>query len=293
VVSPAVFADARASGAALARRTSFRIGGRAEWFFEPATEEEAGEILRACRARGIPVRVLGGGCNLLVADGLLAGAVVSTARLRFERVLDDRVEAGAGASFPSLVSRAATLGIPALSGCPGIPGSVGGVVAMNAGGRFGSVGDALLEVRGFDLDGTPFTRRVEPGDLGYRTSAFDGRLVTAAAFRRDASLDRLAARRLYDDAMAWKRTTQPLSAASAGCIFKNPAPGPSAGALIDGAGLKGAREGGAVVSPRHANFIVNDGAATFDDVVRLVERVKAGVLAASGVDLSLEVRVWR
>jgi UDP-N-acetylmuramate dehydrogenase len=294
VVSPGAFADARAGAAALARRTSFRIGGRPEWFFEPTTEEEAGEVLAACRARGVPVRVLGGGCNLLVADGVLEGAVVSTARLRFERVLDDRVEAGAGASFPSLVARAADLGIPALSGCPGIPGSVGGVVAMNAGGRFGSVGDALLEVRGFDLDGTPFTRGVEAGDLGYRTTAFQGRLVTAAAFRRDAGLDRVGARRLLADAMAWKRTTQPLSAASAGCMFKNPVPaGSSAGALIDGAGLKGEREGGAVVSPRHANFIVNEGGATFDDVLRLVERVQARVKAAHGVDLSLEVKVWR
>jgi UDP-N-acetylmuramate dehydrogenase len=294
VVSRGASAEALAKGTALARRTSFGIGGEPERLFEPATEAEAGEVLRACRAQGIPVRVLGGGCNLLVADGRLEGAVVATGRLRFERVTDDRVEVGAGNPFPSLVSRAAELGIPALSGCPGIPGSVGGVVAMNAGGRFGCVGDALVEVRGFDLEGRPFRKRVEPGDLGYRTTVFHGLLVTSAVFRRDASLDPLAARRLHAEATAWKRSTQPLSAASAGCVFKNPAAaGKSAGALIDLTGLKGERVGGAVVSPVHANFIVNEGGASFADVAGLIERVQARVRASHGLDLDLEIKVWR
>lgn len=294
MVSRGASASPRCRGEGLARRTSFGIGGTPEWLFEPATEAEAGAVLASCRARGIPVRVLGGGCNLLVSDARIEGAVVATTRLRFERVHADRVEVGAGGSFPSLVSRAADLGIPALSGCPGIPGSVGGVVAMNAGGRFGCVGDALVEVSGFDLSGRPFRRAVEPGDLGYRTTAFQGLLVTSAAFRRDPSLDPAAARRLLAEASAWKRATQPLSAASAGCVFKNPpAAARGAGALIDGAGLKGERRGGAVVSPVHANFIVNEGGATFEDVLGLIERVRARVHEAHGVDLDLEVKVWR
>jgi UDP-N-acetylmuramate dehydrogenase len=289
------FADAEARAGALAERTSFRIGGVPEWLFEPATEEEAGEVVRACRRRGVPLRVLGGGCNLLVADGRLEGAVVATRRLRFEHVHADRVEVGAGSSFPRLVRRSAELGIPRLSGCPGIPGSVGGVVAMNAGGRFGCVGDALLEVRGFDADGTAFTRRVREGDLGYRTSVFDGTLVTAAAFVRDDGLDRAAARRLFDEATAWKRATQPLADASAGCVFRNPAgtSSPSAGALIDRLGLKGGRVGGALVSPVHANFIVNAGGATFAEVESLIELVRRRVREGSGHDLHLEVKVWR
>jgi UDP-N-acetylmuramate dehydrogenase len=287
------FADARARAGALASRTSFRIGGVPEWLFEPETEEEAGEVVRACRRRGVPLRVLGGGCNLLVADGRLEGAVVATRRLRFERVLADRVEVGAGTSFPLLVRRSAELGIPRLSGCPGIPGSVGGVVAMNAGGRFGSVGDALLEVRGIDAEGRPFSRRVREGDMGYRTTAFEGTLVTSAAFARDAGLDAAAARRLFDEATAWKRATQPLSDASAGCVFRNPEAAVSAGALIDRLGLKGERVGGAVVSPVHANFIVNAGGATFSEVESLIDRVRRRVHDASGHDLVLEVRVWR
>ena len=167
-----------------APRTSRGIGGVADWFFEPDDAVLAGEIFTACRARGVPVRVLGGGYNLLVADGPLEGAVLSTARLRHERVHDDRVEVGAGSSFATLVRRAAELRIPVLSGCPGIPGSVGGIVSMNAGGRFGAAGDALLEVEGYEADGTHFRRVVAPADLGYRpeVSFEDGLARTVAYF---------------------------------------------------------------------------------------------------------------
>jgi UDP-N-acetylmuramate dehydrogenase len=294
VVWPAGFADARERADALARRTSFRIGGVPEFLFEPEGEEEAGEVLAACHAQGIRLRILGGGCNLLVADGRLEGAVLATTRLRFERLGEDRLEIGAGASFPSLVARSAELGIPRLSGCPGIPGQVGGVVAMNAGGRFGCVADALLEVAGFDLEGRRFRRAVEPGDMGYRRTAFlDQALITSATFRRERALDREAARRQFQEASAWKRATQPLSAASAGCAFKNPGPGASAGALLDRLGLKGVRVGEAVVSAVHANFIVNEGGASFVDVEDLIGRVRERARAQAGVDLELELRVWR
>lgn len=290
---PTDFADVLRPGTALATRTSLGIGGVAEWFFEPTEPVLAGRIFAACRARGVPVRVLGGGYNLLVADGSIGGAVLSTARLRHERVLDGRVEVGAGNSFASLVARAADLTIPGLSGCPGIPGSVGGVVSMNAGGRFGNAGDALLEVEGYDERGAYFRRAVATGDLGYRHTRFMGGLVTGATFRREPGLDRAAERRVFAEASSWKRATQPLTAASAGCFFKNPAVAPSAGARIDRAGLKGARVGGAVVSPVHANFLVNEGHATCADMLALVELVRARVRETQGVELELEVAVWR
>jgi UDP-N-acetylenolpyruvoylglucosamine reductase len=292
VAWPTAFADARSRAGSVARRTSFRIGGTPEYLFEPRTEEEAGFVLERCRSESIPLRVLGGGCNVLVSDGRLEGGVLWTGNLRFERVLDDRVEVGAGNSFASLVRRAADLGIPAISGCPGIPGSIGGVVSMNAGGRFGSAGDAVVEVAGYDAEGRRFRRVVEPGDMGYRKTAFEGCLVTSAAFRRDAHLDVAAERRRYVEASEWKHRTQPLAAASAGCMFKNP-PGASAGSLIDRAGLKGERVGGAVVSGVHANFLVNERDARFDDVLALVKRVRDRVREASGVDLEMEVKVWR
>jgi UDP-N-acetylmuramate dehydrogenase len=295
MVLPSVFEAGRRRAESLAARTSLRVGGRARYLFEPESEEECARLIRACREAAIPVFFLGGGYNLLVGDGEIDGAVIATRRLlRFE-VAEDRVEVGAGYSFARLVRDAIELGIPALPGCPGIPGSVGGVVFMNAGGRFGTVGDALLAVTGIDAQGAPFRRTIAPGDMAYRRSPFTDVLITGAVFRRDPALDPGPQRALFQEAMAWKRATQPLAAQSAGCIFKNPesdAQGRSAGQLIDSAGLKGRRVGAARVSPLHANFIVNEGGATARDVHALIALVRQEVRRVHGVDLELEVNVW-
>jgi UDP-N-acetylmuramate dehydrogenase len=289
------FDAARQHAVPLSDRTSLGVGGEAQLWFEPETDEQAAEVVRACRERGVPIRPLGGGFNLLVGDAPVEGAVLSTRRLTHFVVHDDRVEVGAGRSFVDLVRRSMALRIPALSGCPGIPGSVGGVVFMNAGGRFGSVADALIEVWGLDPAGEPFRRAVTTADFGYRRSPFAGSLVTGAVFARDPALDPAALQARHDEALAWKRRTQPLGAKSAGCVFKNP-DGPSgsrpAGRLIEEAGLKGLSVGGAQVSPLHANFIVNTGHATAADVLELIARVRAGVRLRHGVDLELEVCRW-
>jgi UDP-N-acetylmuramate dehydrogenase len=286
---------ARRDAKALGALTSMGVGGVPEHLFAPGAAAEVGEDLALIQRAGLDLHVLGGGCNLLARDGTIRGAVLSTHRLTRLHVEERRVVAEAGVNFARLVNRAAPLGIPALSGCVGIPGSVGGVVFMNAGGRFGSAGDALLEVAGFERDGTPFRRRIAPGDLGYRWSVFRGKVVTEAVFARDPALDPAAARRRFAEALDWKRRTQPLTERSAGCIFKNPG-GPggtsSAGRLIDEAGLKGLRVGGASVSPVHANFIVNDGTATADDVHALIRLVQDRVFERHRVRLELEVEVW-
>jgi UDP-N-acetylmuramate dehydrogenase len=292
VVLPIDFHDAGRRACALAARTSLGVGGRPRFLFEPESQAQAGAVVRACLASGVPVRYLGGGYNILVDDGSFGGAVVATRRLRHFRVSEDRVEVGAGNSFPRLVRDAIALGIPALPGCPGIPGSVGGVVFMNAGGRFGSVGEALLEVSGLDPDGGLFRRRIQEGDLGYRRSIFGGHLITGAVFRRDGQLEQATQQALFDKSMAWKRETQPLAARSAGCMFKNPPGRRSAGWLIEQAELKGRRVGGAMVSTQHANFILNVGSATATDVHRLIELIQKEVRRVHGVDLELEVRVW-
>jgi UDP-N-acetylmuramate dehydrogenase len=292
VVLPIDFADAGRRACALAARTSLGVGGRSRYLFEPRTREEAAASVQACRRMGVPVRYLGGGYNLLVGDAAYSGAVIATREMKQFDVHPDRVVAGAGYAFPRLVRQAVELGIPALPGCPGIPGSVGGVVFMNAGGRFGSVADALLEVSGLDAEGRLFRRRIEAGDLGYRRSIFVGCLVTEAVFRRDPALREDEQRALFEQASAWKRETQPLSARSAGCIFKNPAGAHSAGWLIEHAGLKGRRVGDARISPLHANFIVNEGDATAADVHALIALVQAEVARCYGVELELEVRVW-
>lgn len=299
VVLPNAFVDAaeraERAEAALRRRTSLRVGGRPDFLFEPDTESDAAEVIELCREAGVPLRFLGGGYNLLVSDGRIEGAVLATRRIKYFEIEPDSVRVGAGNSFPTLVKDAIELGIPGLPGCPGIPGTVGGVVFMNAGGRFGTVSDALTAVRLIETDGHVREHAVQPGDLGYRHTRFDGCLVTGAVFRRDPTITRAVAAGLYGEAMAWKRATQPMSAKSAGCIFKNPdgPDGPrSAGLLIDEAGLKGFELGGARVSPIHANFIENLGGATALDVHALIEVVRERVKSQFGVELELEVRSW-
>ncbi len=292
MVLPSVFEPARLSAPPLATRTSLKIGGRPELFFEPETRDEAAEIIRALREQGVPIHFLGGGYNVLVRDGVLPGAVITSRRLTYTRRERDCVVVGAGISFPRLVRNAAAWHIPTISGCPGIPGQVGGVIAMNAGGRFGCVSDALLAVEGVDDEGNPFDVAVDGSAFGYRTSPFLGCFITGATFRRLPSFDESEARARFQEAMAWKRVTQPLNVASAGCMFKNPAPSLSAGRLIEAAGLKGERVGGAQVSDLHANFIVNRGNATAEDVWRLVRRIQERVEETSSIALELEVRTW-
>lgn len=277
---------------ALGQRTSLAVGGTPAQTFAPGSAVEAARLVRWLRHTGMRWRVLGGGFNLLADDGPLDGAVIATHRLKGWTVRPDRVTVGAGESFPSLVRRSIAWGLPGVPGCPGIPGQVGGVVAMNAGGRHGCVADALHAVDWVAPDGTRIHRVVRPGDLGYRRSRFQGGIVTAATFRRDPGLSTAAAQALFDEALAWKKATQPLGARSAGCIFKNPPGTRSAGALIDAAGLKGHRIGGARISPRHANFIENVEAATAADVHALIRDVQARVAAHAGVELELEVQVW-
>lgn len=292
MVLPTVFPEARARAEGLARRTSLGVGGAPEFLFEPQTESEAARLLALCRMAGVPVRFLGGGTNLIVGDDGVEGAVIATRGLRGVRVLDDRVHVAAGQSFSALVRHASRWGVPVLSGCPGIPGTVGGAVVMNAGGRHGTTGEALLEVRGVDARGRHVSRAVCDADLGYRWTDFGGWLVTGATFRRDRSADRAAAEALYARALEAKRRSQPLAARSAGCTFRNPDGAAPAGRLIESAGLKGRRVGGAVVSERHANFLVNDRDATAADVERLIELVRREVEAVHGVRLDLEPHCW-
>jgi UDP-N-acetylmuramate dehydrogenase len=271
------------------------VGGTPEFLFEPRDEGEACEVVRRCNRQGVPLRVLGGGFNLLVRDGRLPGAVLLTHRLQDLRVLPDRIEAGAGVSFPSLVKRAILWQVPGLPGCPGIPGNVGGVVAMNAGGRFGSVADALSGIRYVSPSGELVTRDVNADDLGYRCNHFGAAVITGASFRRDPSLPAAELRALHAEALQWKRETQPLGTRSAGCIFKNPVDASgqrSAGRLIDEAGCKGLEIGGARVSPVHANFIEAGADATSDDIEALIERIRDAVRARFGVELELEVQTW-
>jgi len=269
----------------LARHTSFNIGGPADFFIEAA---EVGPILRGAREREIPVRVIGAGTNLLVSDRGVEGLVIRDVDRRFKRD-GERLFAGAGLKMMRLARLAADQDLVGLEFAIGIPGTVGGAVYQDAGCWGTEVRQVLVEVEG---DG----RRWPPGELalGYRTSAFrdgelGGELITGAWFQLRPG-DGAAARRQMADWTEERLRTQPIKSKNCGSVFKNP-PGDSAGRLVEAAGLKGAREGGAVISPKHANFIENLGGATAADVRKLIGRAQAAVSERFGVTLEPEVEM--
>jgi len=265
---------------ALASLTTLRVGGEAEVW----TCEADADVRDATRA---DFRVLGGGSNLLVGDGGVPERVVRLGRdYAGARTLDATGDAwlGAAVPLPGLVRRARQLGLSGLEGVLGIPAQLGGAIVMNAGTRFGEIGDTLQEVE-LMLDGR--VERVAAADLGlgYRRSALPpGAVVLRARLRLTPSTPERVAR--AEAAVDAARRGQP-KARSAGCAFKNP-PGDAAGRLIDAAGLKGLRVGGAMIAHEHANFVVNLGDATATDVTLLLERVRAAVAAP----LDLEWRRW-
>jgi UDP-N-acetylmuramate dehydrogenase len=277
--------------APLSRYTSLGVGGPPDRFAAPSTEEELRQNLVEAAERAEPARALGGGKNLLVDDLGVEGLVVSFSRLRSLAVDGPVVTAQAGASLPALVNRAAAAGLAGVEGLAGIPGTVGGAVRMNAGGRFGEIGDRVTEVRGFRPDGLPFVLDRAGCGFQYRGSGLDGSFVTGVTLRLEPSGADIRGR--VRDLIATKAATQPLAAATAGCTFRNPPGGRSAGELLDRAGLKDVTCGGARFSPRHANFVENLGGATFADIVRLIEEGRRRVWSEFGIRLELEVEVWR
>ena len=270
------------------RHTSWRVGGPADLFYTPASVAELQEIL-ASLPRGAPVLWLGLGSNLLVRDGGLRGAVIATGSLPREFERDgDRVRAGAGLPCALLARQCVRWQLGPAAFFAGIPGTVGGALAMNAGAFGGETWTHVERVTTIDRAGQLRERERAEFTVGYRNvqgPPDEWFLGATFAFAPDpttaAGLKAMLARR---------NATQPLRSPSCGSVFRNP-PGDHAGRLIESAGLKGARIGGAVVSEKHANFIINDGDATAEDIERLVEHVRAEVEKASGVRLELEVRV--
>lgn len=273
------------------RHTSFRVGGPADLLLEPADRDSLIAAVRRVRELEAPLLVLGCGTNLLVSDRGFRGVVVSTKRalsgIRFDGT---KVECGAGEGIARLARECAKRGLAGLEGLGGIPGTVGGAVVMNAGAFGCEVSKCLGQVELLDIRGTVCDVSAHDLGLGYRSSALPhGSVVLSATFTLAPEDPRRLTERLWE-LDARRKELQPVGLPSAGCIFKNP-PGDSAGRLIEAAGAKGLREGGAEVSSKHANFIVNAGGATADDVRRLAERVKKLVAERFGVVLDLEVRI--
>lgn len=274
----------------LARHTSFNIGGPAD-FFIASTEPE--ELVEQCHRRGVPCRLLGAGTNLLVADAGVEGLVVRCVNREW-RVEGRRVYAQSGLKMMRLARICADHDLTGLEWAIGVPGTVGGAVYQNA----GCWGTELVEVL-VSADGVwpgAGRRRWTPIDLalGYRTSALRGgalcgAIVTSVLIELRPG-DGAAARRQMAHWVTERTRTQPIRTKNCGSVFRNPS-GDSAGRLVEAAGLKGAREGGAEVSTQHANFIVNRGGATAADVDRLIRRVQADVADRFGIRLEPEVEL--
>ena len=278
----------------LGAATTFGVGGPAEYFVRPRTEDELKEVLMRCAKAGVEVRALGRGSNLLVHDEGVKGAVVQLDPEGFGQIeiADDVLRAGAAAPLPKVVAEAARHGLSGTECLVGIPGSVGGGVLMNAGGTAGDIGETIERVKVMDSRGEAFWRERDDLVFGYRTSNISAKFVLDAELRLMPDSARAIEARMKKIWIA-KKNTQPMNAASAGCIFKNPR-GLSAGMLIDQAGLKSTAVGGAVVSRKHANYIIikDKEKAKAADVLALIELVRKTVKERSDVSLELEIQIW-
>lgn len=294
------FGDDRVrAGVALAPYTTFRVGGPADWLIETRSSDEIESALSVARAAGVPVTILGGGSNVLIADAGVRGLVIRPRGGEVHDLGDGRVRADAAVTINGLVRWTINHGRAGLEVWAGTPGTVGGAIVGNAhfGGRL--IGDLVSEVRLIARDGTRMDEPAMKLAFGYDRSRLQesGEVVLSAVFRVTVG-DPAALRVIARESLAFRKRTQPLDTPSAGCIFQNPEPGRdvlpdgvpwSAGALVDRAGLKGAKVGGARVSRAHGNFIVNEGRASAAEIRDLIDRCKVAVRNRFGVDLREEI----
>jgi UDP-N-acetylmuramate--alanine ligase len=275
----------------MSKHTTLRVGGPAQFWLEPETEEGFARLIRHCHCNDIPFMVIGRGSNLLVRDGGIRGAVICPDRGEFLRLqaADGLITAGAGVKMRDVAYAARDAGLGGFEWMEGIPGNVGGGLRMNAGAMGAQTFDRVVSVRFVDADGRLHERPGAELEPRYRSvPALAAQFAVSAVFRGEPSTAE-EIERLLKASHNKRRTTQP-AASSAGCIFKNPEACP-AGKLIDELGLKGRSVGGAQVSPVHGNFIVNDKSATATDVLTLMGQVQAEALEKRGVRLEPEVQI--
>lgn len=276
----------------MAKHTTFRIGGPAALMALPGSQAEAKAAVRIARELDIEPFFLGNGSNLLVSDSGYPGFLIKPAG-DFGRIraIDRTLEAGSAVLLSRLANAALERGLAGMEFAGGIPGSVGGAVTMNAGAYGGEMAQILEEVAFLDEEGELRTLPASKCGFGYRNSTFLNRrcLILKGRFQLEQG-DPGAIRARMDELAARRRAKQPLEYPSAGSMFKRP-PGHFAAALIDQCGLKGFTVGGAQVSEKHAGFVVNRGGAACADVLELVRQVRERVLARTGVELEMEVKV--
>lgn len=285
--------------APLAPLTTFRVGGPADWLVEVRTVAQVTDVIHAANTARVPVTVLGGGSNVVVSDEGVRGVVMRIHLTGISQPAMDRVRAEAGVTINGLVRWTISRGLAALEAWAGTPGTVGGAIFGNAhfGGR--NIGDLIANVMLVTPAGEPVVVPAGEMEFAYDTSRLKRtREILVWAEFGVAPGDPEQLRQRARESLAYRKGTQPLAMPSAGCVFQNPDPSLdrlpaavpwSAGALVDRAGLKGHRLGGARISSDHANFIVNDGHATAREIRTLIERARAAVRDRFGVELRDEV----
>lgn len=275
----------------LSRYTTLGVGGVTPYLFFPE-ERNLTPLLTTLFNEGIPYRVMGLGSNLVVSDSGVAEVVVTLRRVSSPiKVRGSIVSVGGGFPLSKLAKRVGELGLSGLEPLSGIPGSVGGAIKMNAGSFGMEIGSLVKKVVLFSPSSGVREVSREELSFSYRGSGVSqGEIVLAVELRLTPEEPALVIKRLREFRRR-RELTQPIGERSAGCIFKNPE-GASAGRLIDEAGLKGMRRGGAVISTKHANFIINEGGATASDVFALIDKMKEEVLRLFGIELEEEVEVW-
>jgi UDP-N-acetylmuramate dehydrogenase len=276
----------------LAMHTWFQLGGPAEYFAEPDSVEELTALVRRCHEEGIEVRLLGQGSNILARDEGVPGLVIHLSAPAFGeiRIEGRSVAAGGGAMLGRVVTTAVHRGLAGLETLIGIPGTVGGALHGNAGAHGGNIGQWTFQATVLTAAGDVADRSGDDLAFDYRQSSLDELAILEARCELEEDDPRQLAQRMQKHWIV-KKASQPMGHQSAGCVFKNPR-GVGAGKLIDDAGLKGTRIGGAVVSDRHANFIIAEPECTSQDVLRLIDLVRGQVRDRMGVELELEMEIW-
>ena len=273
----------------LSGHTWLKIGGPADLFLIPASKDDVIQAVSFCLDEGMPYTILGSGSNVLVGDDGIRGAVIAIHKTLDYMVVDgDTVRAGAGINVPKFVVDLLKEGFTGMEGLGGIPGSLGGAIIMNAGAYGTEIFEFVTDVE-LIRKGEAVTLDRDQIFFTYRCPDLNQDIILEVGFRFDRG-DVAAAKERRKELLAKRKDSQPLDRPNAGSIFKNPK-GDYAGRLIEASGLKGTRVGDAVVSEKHANFLVNDGAATARDMIRLIEQVRDRVLADHGVELELEVKL--
>jgi UDP-N-acetylmuramate dehydrogenase len=276
----------------LAPHTWFHLGGPAQFFAEPQSIEDLRTLVTRARDEGLPARLLGGGSNILVRDEGVSGLVIRLSAPVFNEITVSKqtVTAGGGAKLGHAINVSVREGLAGLETLVGIPGTIGGALHGNAGSRGGDIGQWTMQATVMTRAGEIITRTREELVFAYRESSLDELVILGARFELEPENPEELTKRMQKQWII-KKAAQPLGHQSAGCIFKNPR-GMSAGMLIEQAGLKNTRIGGAEVSQRHANFIVADENASSADVLKLIDLVRERVEERLGVVLETEIEIW-